>query len=228
MLPQLGLWFWDDRLFPSPPTEAFAAGRMVDVPLLIGWNSFDGSSLRSGHADLIARTPSSVLSAYEGENETTEDLAYALWTDVHVGAPARWIAKKTAGGAPTYVYYFSYVPPDQRGKVRGAAHASELPYVFDNWGKVAPRLEVPDEVRAVTERVHSCWVSFVRSGRPSCDGAPAWPRYRPGSDQIMELGSTTQVRKDFRKAQLDAHEAAMQADLMAQRQELDQLLEDGF
>jgi hypothetical protein len=36
------------------------------------------------------------------------------------------------------------------------------------------------------------------------------------------------VRKDFRKAQLDAHEAAMQADLMAQRQELDQLLEDGF
>jgi hypothetical protein len=30
-LPQLGLWSWDDRLFPLPPTEAFAAGRALEV-----------------------------------------------------------------------------------------------------------------------------------------------------------------------------------------------------
>ena len=35
-LPQLGVWFWDDRLFPLPPTEMFAADRAIDVPLLIG------------------------------------------------------------------------------------------------------------------------------------------------------------------------------------------------
>jgi para-nitrobenzyl esterase len=227
-LPQLGVWAWDNRLFPMPPTETFAGGRAIDVPLLIGWNSFDGSSLRSGHAELIARMPPSVLSTYGGENQTQEDLAYALWTDVHVAAPARWIAKKTAGGAPTYVYCFSYVPPDQRGKVRGAAHASELPYVFDNWQKSAPGLEITDDTRAATKLVHSCWVSFARSGRPSCDGAPEWPRYRPEDDRIMELGSTAQVRKNFRKAQLDAQEAAIQNDLAAQRQELDQLLKDGF
>src|SRR5688572_26299319 len=109
-LPQLGVWFWDDRLSPLPPTATIAAGRAIDVPLLIGWNSFDGSSLgssASSHAKLIARTPPSVLSAYNGENQTQEDLAYALWTDLHVAAPARWIAKMTAGGAPTYLYYFS-------------------------------------------------------------------------------------------------------------------------
>ncbi len=228
-LPQLGLWFWDDRLFPMPPTEAFAPGRAIDVPLLIGWNSFDGSSLRSGHAELIARMPSSVLTAYDAEKEAgDEDLAYALWTDVHVAAPARWIAKKTTGGAPTYVYYFSYVPPDQRGKVRGAAHASELPYVFDNWEKSAPGRRITDDVLATANRVHSCWVTFVRSGRPSCNGAPDWPRYRPESDEIMELGSTAQVLRNFRKPQLDAQEAAMQSDLAAQRRELDQLLRDGL
>ena len=229
-LPQLGLWFWDDRLFAMPPTETFAAGRAIDVPLLIGWNSFDGSSLGApgpSHSKLIARMPRSVLSAYGGE-QTQEDLAYALWTDLHVAAPARWIAKLTAGGAPTYLYYFSYVSPDQRGRVRGAAHASELPYVFDNWNKVAPGLATADEVRAVTKRVHSCWVNFARSGKPSCEGAPEWPRYRPQDDQLMELGSTAQVRKNFRKAQLDAHEAAMKDDLAAQRQELDQLLKEQF
>jgi para-nitrobenzyl esterase len=227
-LPQLGVWVWDDRLFEMPPTEAFATGRAIDVPLLIGWNSFDGSSLRSGYAELIARMPPSVLSTYKEENQTQEDLAYALWTDLHVAAPARWIAKKTAGGAPTYVYYFSYVPPDQRGKVRGAAHASELPYVFDNWQRSAPGVEVSGDMRAATKRVHSCWVSFARSGKPSCEDAPDWPRYRSDSDQIMELGTTVQVRKNFRKAQLDAQEAAMPNDLAAQRQELEQLLRDGF
>jgi hypothetical protein len=44
----------------------------------------------------------------------------------------------------------------------------------------------------------------------------------------MELGATAQVRKHFRNAQLDAHEAAMKDDLAAQRQELAQLLENGF
>jgi para-nitrobenzyl esterase len=229
-LPQLGVWVWDDHLFPLPPTEMFAARRAIDVPLLIGWNSFDGSSLGApgpSHSKLIARMPRSVLSAYGGE-QTQEDLAYALWTDLHVAAPARWIAKLTAGGAPTYLYYFSYVSPDQRGKVRGAAHASELPYVFDNWNKVAPGLSTADEVRAVTKRVHSCWVNFARSGKPSCEGAPEWPRYRPQDDQLMELGSTAQVRKNFRKTQLDAQEAAMKDDLAAQRQELDQLLKEQF
>jgi para-nitrobenzyl esterase len=83
-------------------------------------------------------------------------------------------------------------------------------------------------VRAVTKRVHSCWVNFARSGKPSCEGAPEWPRYRPQDDQLMELGSTAQVRKNFRKTQLDAQEAAMKDDLAAQRQELDQLLKEQF
>src|SRR5688572_10719522 len=97
-LPQLGVWFWGGNLSPMSPTEAFAAGRAIDVPLLIGWNSFDGSSLRSSHSELIARMAQTVLSTYSGEAQTEEDLAYALWTDLHAGAPARWIAKKTANG----------------------------------------------------------------------------------------------------------------------------------
>jgi hypothetical protein len=44
----------------------------------------------------------------------------------------------------------------------------------------------------------------------------------------MELGLTARVRKNFRKAQLDEHEAAMKDDLAAQRRELDRLRREGF
>jgi hypothetical protein len=44
----------------------------------------------------------------------------------------------------------------------------------------------------------------------------------------MELGTTAQVRKNFRKLQLDVQEAAMQNDLAAQRQALERLVRDGF
>ena len=35
-------------------------------------------------------------------------------------------------GQPSYFYRFSYVAEGLRGKVLGALHASEIPYVFDN------------------------------------------------------------------------------------------------
>ena len=150
-----------------------AAGRAIDVPLLIGWNSFDGSSLRSSHAELIARMPPSVLSIYSGESQTQEGLAYGLWTDLHAAAPARWIAKKTAGGDPRTSTTSPTCLPLSAARSVGAAHATELPYVFDNWQKSAPGFEITDDARAATKRVHSCWVSFASSAKPSCDGAPS-------------------------------------------------------
>jgi para-nitrobenzyl esterase len=162
---------------------------------------------------------------YASEGKTGDDLAYAVYTDSHVGAPARWIAKRTADGAPTYLYYFSYVRPEDRGKARGAAHGAEIPHVFDSWSKAAPALKLSDEERAVTRTVHSCWVSFAKTGKPQCEGAPAWPRYTVSTDELMELGTSAQVRQHFRKAQLDAQEAAMEDVLDGQRRSLTTLLQ---
>ena len=46
------------------------------------------------------------------------------------------------------------------------------------------------------------------SGAPRC-GDAAWPAYTPAKDQLMEFGSSSGVRAGFRKAQLDAQEAAV-------------------
>lgn len=222
-LPAIGNMAIDGRLFPKSPTEVFASGGAVDVPLMIGWNSFDGSSLGFGRAVRPA-----VTAAYAGEGKSGDDLAYAMYTDSHVGAPARWIARKTAGGAPTYLYHFSYLRAGDRATARGARHGDEIPYVFDSWSKGAPAVALTDEDRAVIRTIRSCWISFARTGRPKCDGAPAWPRYTAKGDQLMDFGITPQVRQHFRKAQLDAQEAAMDDVLNGQREALAKLLSEGL
>ena len=133
-----------------------------------------------------------------------------MYTDRHVGAPARWIAAKAERGAPSYLYLFSYVRTEKRGKIRGAAHGDDIAFVFDTWSKAFPQLALSDEDRNATRIVRSCWISFARTGKPACEGAPAWPRYTRADDTLMEIGTSTQLRKNFRKSQLDAQEAAMQ------------------
>ena len=226
-MPWYGGFNIDGRLLPESPTEAFAAGRALDVPLMIGWTSFDGSSLRFADAEAVIADASPALrAAYSDDGGTTEDLGYAMYTDSHSGAPARWIAARTADGEPSYLYLFSYVRTADRGSIRGAAHSTDLPYVFDSWGKAAPNLPLTEEDRAVTRMVHSCWISFAMSGRPQCDDAPAWPRYLPEDDRLMELGTTAHVRQNFRREQLDAQTAAVSDTLNAQRRSLDELLSE--
>ena len=70
------------------------------------------------------------------------------------------------------------------------------------------RLPAELEGQAMAALVHSCWVSFAKTGAAACTGAPTWPTYTPASDQLMEFGLTADVRTNFRKAQRDAVEKA--------------------
>jgi para-nitrobenzyl esterase len=225
-LPQLGLFAMDGRMHKDNPTAIIAAGRMADVPLLIGWTDFDGSSLRSVKPEDYAESASETLKAvYAAERKGGADLGYQMYTDNHAGAPARWIAGRAAPGAPSYLYLFSYVRTENRGKVRGAAHGDELAFVFDAWKKLYPALQLSDEDRAATHMIRSCWISFARTGKPSCEGGPEWPRYTRDDDQLMELGVKPQVRKNFRKPQLDAQEAQMQHTMDKATKSIDELMQ---
>ncbi len=225
-LPWLALYNVDGRLQPENGTKAMAEGRMADVPLLIGWTDFDGSSLRgTGAATIVERAPDSVKAAYAGEGMTGADLGFQMYTDQHVGAPARWIADLASGGAPSYLYLFSYVRTANRGKARGAAHGDDLSFVFGNWEKAYPQLTLSDEDRAATRMMQSCWTSFAKTGKPQCDGAPAWPRYSRTDDRLMDLGLQPQVRQGFRAKQLDAQETARHEEADRQTRSVEELIE---
>jgi para-nitrobenzyl esterase len=222
-MPWIGSFNFDGRLVPESPTEAIAAGRAADVPLMIGWNSNDGSSLRYGLSEIVENASPAVKAAYAPLGESGDDLAHAMYTDSHVAAPARWIAERTAGGKPTYLYQFSYVRVTDRAKTRGASHGTELPYVFDSWSKFAPTLTLTDEERSVTRTIHSCWVSFAKTGKPHCEGAPEWPRFSSGDDRLMDFDISAKVKQHVRKAQLDAQIATMHDTIAAQKRSLSEL-----
>ncbi len=200
----------DGRLLKETPTQAFARGHALDVPLIIGSNSNEASLMGSfGLSAGAASIPPELRQVYAGEAPGDAELARVNFNDKVMGAPARWIAAHAAGGAKAWLYYFSYVPERQRQTRPGTNHASEIPFVFDSLDAVPGRtpLITPSE-RAAAALTHSCWVAFAKTGVPTCVNGQAWPAYDPNTDQLLEVGVESGVRQHFRKPQLDAQEKA--------------------
>ncbi|HEX7945627.1 MAG TPA: carboxylesterase family protein, partial [Phenylobacterium sp.] len=183
----------DGRVMTETPAQALAHGAAADVPLIIGWNSGEDSVAFGG---LL------------GPAEQLRSLAdRAAFTDRVFGAPARWVAARAAGGKPAWLYHFSYVGGRFRPQMTTATHAAEIQYVWEYWGRRTPMSVVTDEDRAMATLMHGCWVAFAKTGTPTCGPTP-WPAYTPASDQLMEFGSPSGVRTNFRKSELDAQQAA--------------------
>lgn len=181
--------FVDGRLLRQTPAQAFARGVANDVPLIIGTNSGEDSLLGP---------------ARQGPDAEADRQARDLYADRYWAAPARWIARKAAAGRPAWLYHFSYIGGRFRPAMTRAAHAAEIQYVFEYWGRRTPMSVVTAEDRAMAALMHGCWVAFAKTGAPCSD----WPKYDPRTDRLMEFGSPGGVRTHFRKPQLDAAEAA--------------------
>ena len=175
----------DGRMVTQSAYDAFAAGRGVDVPIVIGTNSFEASLI----AGLPGVTPQQETDFVNGA----------------AGAPARWIAGRfNAKGSPAWLYFFSYVRTASRATSAGAPHASEIPFVYD-WFSFFGAPSAEDESEA--QLMHSCWVAFAKTGAPACASGPKWPTYSTDTDQSLEFGvGGDAVRTNLRKPELDAAE----------------------
>jgi para-nitrobenzyl esterase len=209
----------DRRLLSESVTLAFAKGHETDVPLIIGSNSNEASlmSLFGEAAVGGASEPTPELQSAYADVTTATELRRQMFNDRAMGAPARWIAARASSGAPSWLYYFSYVPERQRATRPGTNHASEIPFVFDSLDAVPGRTPlITSSERAAAALAHSCWVTFAKSGRPDCAGQ-TWPTYDPNTDQLLEIGIESGVRTHFRKVQLDAQERTAKALLSGAR-----------
>ena len=202
--------FVDGRLLKETPSQAFAAGRESDVPLIIGANSGEdsliGRSLPNASA-LAAAIPAAVKAPYAAEAaKGDEALVRAAFGDRYMVGPARWLAAEAADGAPAWLYHFSYVGSRFRPMgVTSAAHAAEIQYVFEYWGRRTPESMVAADDKAMAKLMHGCWVAFAKTGAPRCD--IDWPAYGRARDQLVEFGAQSGVREGFRKGQLDVQQA---------------------
>ena len=201
--------FVDGRVLKQTPAQAFAAGKAIDVPLIIGANSGEDSLLGRrlpNAAAMAASIPEAVKAAYPDEAaKGDEALVRAAFGDRYMVGPARWLAGQAAGGKPAWLYHFSYVGSRFRSMgVTSAAHAAEIQYVFEYWGRRTPLSMVAADDRAMATLMHGCWVAFAKTGAPACD--IAWPAHDRAGDELVEFGAQSGLRTGFRKRQLDAQQ----------------------
>jgi para-nitrobenzyl esterase len=217
--PTLGFGpFADGRFAIEEPQHAFAQGHQAAVPLIIGSNSFEASlmdSFKIPPERFLSRVTPAMRAIYAKSGDASSDdaLAHAVFTDSVMGGPAHWIAGKASAKAPSFLYHFSYVAAMQRGRVPGARHGSEIPFVFATGDALASRfgITLSADDTAMEALMHSCWVGFAKSGAPHCAGQN-WPAYTPAGDQLLEFGPTSGPVAHFRKDQYDALEAVLKPD----------------
>jgi para-nitrobenzyl esterase len=211
----------DGRLVAETAESAYKAGRQANVPLIIGSNS---AEVPGGFVN--ARSKEELLSQFTNvkdemsavyDPDGTTDFAKMLTlvnTDKVWAEPARFTARAFAAkGAPAYIYLFSYVSPSAQGRMRfGAAHASEIPYVFDNLrNRNGAALEPKDQ--EVARMMNTYWANFAKTGDPNGQGLPKWPRYDLSKSEILEFRADGSAigEPDPRKARLDVMEKAAKA-----------------
>lgn len=200
----------DGDTLPRAPADVLARAAETGTDLLVGTNSdefrlFVVPTGVIGHVteEALRRTaagygldPDRALAVYREQRPGASpgDLLAALVTDWFYRVPALRLAEAHAGHRPggVFLYEFAWRPPTFDGRL-GAAHATELPFVFDNLGDEAfvPLLG-PAPPRQIADAMHGAWVSFATTG------TPGWPAYTTGTRTTMRFDTVSRAVDDPR------------------------------
>jgi para-nitrobenzyl esterase len=94
------------------------------------------------------------------------------------------------------------VAESTRGKMKGALHSSEIPYVLDIPAEVVGDKVTGDD-RKMGELASAYWVSFAKTGDPNGGNRPQWPRHDPAVDKVIDFTNNVVVGPDPLKSRLD-------------------------
>ena len=222
----------DGHVMPRDPFYPNAAPISKSKPLIIGYNrdemnfffgSYGGASVYSlTDATLKLRLDAQfggnagrVLAAYRKSrpHDSPADLYVAISTALFdvIGSILIAERKYEQHGAPVYMYCFTHksqrlIPGTHH--VFGAAHASEIPYKFDNVPEprtgdpatTQPRFAIMADSRPsslqTAHNMSQMWSSFARTGHPAASGQPEWPAYTVPRRATMFIDSECKVADD--------------------------------
>ncbi|XP_061475127.1 cholinesterase-like [Rhineura floridana] len=214
----------DGDFLPDDPQKLLEARRFKIKPILIGFTSDEGSifmALTFPDTDRNLFTKEKLLEGIRMmiRNATEEDvqavaqkyseegqgparyhwaLSQAYGDYFFVCPVAEFAAKMVEAGCPVYAYYFTH---HTSGSVwpewTGAAHGSELPYVFGNLESLLGVNKTYTEAEAaLSRRMMGYWTEFARSGKPTGSAADEveWPLYNTTQQNFFQLSTEpTQV-----------------------------------
>jgi para-nitrobenzyl esterase len=202
----------DGWVLPKPPFQVFEAGQEHRVDLLLGSNAreltrpfFPVGGLSQGIAAQFGPLASRALEVYgvkdgqEPQSDAVYGSAMAQWaTDFQFrcGTVAQLIWHSRAGNA-AYQFQFSRVPPGREAV--GAAHGSELPYVFGSLSIAARSANAPkyDSTDAsVSDQMQQYWTNFAKSGNPDGGSLPHWPKFDPTARAYIDFTANGPVMRE--------------------------------
>ena len=203
----------DGRILPQSIDTALTAGQFNRVPVMNGSNHDEWRlfvALNDVFAGIIP-TPANypqVISATlgipvaatgpivalypPGTTTTSTELALgALGTDAIFACPAHFASALLAQHVPTFAYEFSdeNAPQDFlpfAGFPYGAAHASELQYLF-GLRTAFPPTPLDAGQQQLADNMVEYWTEFAEKGDPNQRGTPAWPVFNVVADGMQSL-----------------------------------------
>ncbi len=199
----------DGATVPADPFAEAAEGRAANVPLVVGtnleeWKLFALMTPPPEDRDALAERirvlgadAHQVLDAYDRDHPgaTVAELQSAVFTDVVFRVPASRLADAHVRHAPVWQYRFDWRSPAMGGLL-GAAHAIEIPFVFDM--VTDHRLHVmvgPEAPSALAQAMHRAWVSFARDGEPRFDSLQ-WSPLSDAGRPVLCIDEESEVRED--------------------------------
>jgi para-nitrobenzyl esterase len=197
----------DGYVLPEDVYSIFAEGKENDVPVLVGSNSDEGTSLRVPRPTMdTPQLQTELARLYPPDQEEKIISGVMLWI------MRTWARLETKTGThQAYEYYFSHHPPfpaDAKfeGDVThfGAFHGAEIIYVFNNLA-IRKSRNWPWQAWdwKLADIMSSYWANFAANGDPNGPGLPTWPAYDDSHPQVMNFGNAVQAIPLPRRAELE-------------------------
>ena len=201
----------DGYFMKDEPSEVFARGAQIDVPIMVGFTRDEGFSAIGG-AQTVEQYRGFLQEAYGVKAEELFRL-YPASTDAEARRAARDVARDSTlglsmfvwaelqteqGDEPAFSYLFARVHPytqgvkfaDHNPATVGAYHTADVPY----WLQTLDSLNIFRETRTYTnfdrqlsDLMSDAIVAFAARGNPTTETLQ-WPEFSPQHPQLVELG----------------------------------------
>lgn len=194
--------------------DSLHTGKAINVPMILGcnlnelslWIANDPSIASLSDEARLQRFESSLgpiapeLRSFYVEGSTGIGLVDQL---IQMGSygqfalPIQILAMYLIERTPMWVYRFDW-QSTVAGGIYKAAHAMELPFVFNTVQHPATTAftgESPDRER-IASQMHQAWIAFAHHGDPGGTSLPDWPRYDLNERPTMIYDTHTRVERD--------------------------------
>lgn len=209
-------------MLPDTIYNTFKKGLQNDVPLLVGYNADELSSMRDpdlrnrimGLLDAkkyrlmaesqLGEKAGEFLRLYPaGSEDEVLDSVVASRTDHSFAWQAREWARmqRRTGKSNVYVYFFDHVSSgNPELATYGASHGTEVVYAYRNLKMSFRTFDAADE--ELSDVMSSYWANFAAAGDPNGSGLPEWSPFG-GDEKVMELGKNAGMIGFPHKAAVD-------------------------